>query len=394
MSTSVRRDPGAPPGSRPALAEKNGCAIRPVGRKGSRPKKIWIDLENSPHVPFFKPIIDELERRGYTVVLTARDCFQVCDLADLFGLRYRLIGHHYGKHKIAKLAGLGIRALQLAPYALREKPDLALSHGSRTQFLISLLLKIPTITISDYEHVSWMAPLHNSWVMAPEVIPRDALQAIGYKEDRILSYPGIKEDVYAPSFRPDASIRQRLACSDQDVVVTIRPPATEAHYHNPESDKLLDAVFEIVSKRPDVKVVLLPRTPLQEAGLRKQWPELFKTGRIIVPAQAIDGLGVIWCSDLVISGGGTMNREAAAMGVPVYSIFRGKIGAVDRHLSDQGRMVLLETVEDIRTKIKAVRRQRSEKQISSENSPALKAIVQNIEAVLDVGSSGLAARRD
>jgi len=365
-----------------------------VGRKGSRPKKIWIDLENSPHVPFFKPIIDELERRGYTVVLTARDCFQVCDLADLFGLRYRLIGHHYGKHKIAKLAGLGIRALQLAPYALREKPDLALSHGSRTQFLISLLLKIPTITISDYEHVSWMAPLHNSWVMAPEVIPRDALQAIGYKEDRILSYPGIKEDVYAPSFRPDASIRQRLACSDQDVVVTIRPPATEAHYHNPESDKLLDAVFEIVSKRPDVKVVLLPRTPLQEAGLRKQWPELFKTGRIIVPAQAIDGLGVIWCSDLVISGGGTMNREAAAMGVPVYSIFRGKIGAVDRHLSDQGRMVLLETVEDIRTKIKAVRRQRSEKQISSENSPALKAIVQNIEAVLDVGSSGLAARRD
>jgi len=47
--------------------------------------KIWIDLDNTPHVPFFKPIIRELEKRGHEVVLTARDAFQVCELADRMG---------------------------------------------------------------------------------------------------------------------------------------------------------------------------------------------------------------------------------------------------------------------------------------------------------------------
>src|SRR5580700_65334 len=235
--------------------------------KSSPPKKIWIDLENSPHVPFFKPIIDELERRGYAVVLTARDCFQVRELADLFGLRYRMIGRHYGKHRLAKLAGLAIRTLQMANYILRQKPDLAVSHGSRSLFLLSSLLKIPTITITDYEHASWIGTFQRAWVMAPDVIPKDVFLAKGYKEDQILRYPGIKEDVYAPSFLPDATVRQRLSLSDQDLVVTIRPPATEAHYHNPESSRLLDAVFETIANHPDAKVVLLPRTPRQEADL-------------------------------------------------------------------------------------------------------------------------------
>jgi uncharacterized protein len=359
MSTPATPDLEVSPSSRPVAptsTTKSESVSRPVATEHSRPKKVWIDLENSPHVPFFKPIIDELEHRGYAVVLTARDCFQVCELADLFGLRYRLIGHHYGKHKLAKLVGLVIRTLQMATYILRQKPDLAVSHGSRSLYLLSSLLRIPRITITDYEHARWIGVFERSWVMAPEVIPKDVFLAKGYKEDQILRYPGIKEDVYAPTFQPDASIRQRLALSDQDLVVTIRPPATEAHYHNPESSELLDVVFEIVSKHPDAKVILLPRTPQQEADLRRQWPELFKAGRVIVPAQAIDGLGLIWCSDLVISGGGTMNREAAALGVPVYSTFRGKMGAVDEDLAKTGRLMLLQSAEDVRRRLKFVRR--------------------------------------
>jgi uncharacterized protein len=326
------------------------------GEKNGRPRKIWIDLENSPHIPFFKPIIDELEYRGYRVVLTARDCFQVRDLADLFGLRYRLIGRHYGKHTLAKLAGLGIRVLQLAPYALREKPDLALSHGSRSLFVLCSILGIPTVSITDYEHTRWIGAGQRTWIMAPEVLPADALHAMGYKNDRILRYPGIKEDVYVPAFRPDASIRQRLALGNQDLVVTLRPPATEAHYHNPESDKLLNAVFETISRSLTAKVVLLPRTPHQEAELRKQWPELFRTGKAVVPEHVVNGLDLIWFSDLVISGGGTMNREAAALGVPVYSIFRGKTGAVDEYLAKTGRLVMLQSAADVSDKLKLVRR--------------------------------------
>src|SRR3989442_14407907 len=108
------------PGPTPAKMER--C---PAARaKG----KIWIDLDNSPHVPFFAPIIEELQKRNYSVLVTARDCFQVRELADLFHLKYKLIGHHSGRSKIRKVAGLCFRAVQLIPTILREKPDLAVSH--------------------------------------------------------------------------------------------------------------------------------------------------------------------------------------------------------------------------------------------------------------------------
>jgi uncharacterized protein len=349
-------------------------------------KKIWIDLDNSPHVPFFKPIIDELEARGHQVVLTARDCFQVCELADLFRLQYRCVGHHYGKFTLAKLAGLGIRVLQLTPYVLREKPDLALSHGSRSLFLLSSLLKIPALTITDYEHARWGGSLKHAWVMTPEIVPRKTMLGVGYKQDRILKYPGIKEDVYVPAFRPDPSRIRRLGLGDQDLVVTIRPPATEAHYHNPESDRLLDAAFERIAQSPNAKIVLLPRTPHQGTQLRERWAELFRSGKAMIPEHVVDGLDLIWSSDLVISGGGTMNREAASMGVPVYSIFRGKIGAVDRYLEEQGRLMLIKTVEDVRTKIKLTHRQKSAQHVTSKTNPSLKAIIQNIESVLCASS--------
>jgi len=166
------------------------------------------------------------------------------------------------------------------------------------------------------------------------------------------------------------------------LLVTLRPPATEAHYHNPESDKLLDATLQLLGSRPDTKVVILPRTKQQEAELRRVWTSMFEAGRFIVPAEVVDGLDLIWHSDLVISGGGTMNREAAALGVPVYSIFRGKIGAVDRYLADNGRLVLLENSDDIRTKIRFERRRIASTHHQSEGA-ALRAVVGNITGVLE-----------
>jgi hypothetical protein len=165
-------------------------------------------------------------------------------------------------------------------------------------------------------------------------------------------------------------------------VVTIRPPATEAHYHNPESEKLLMAVFELLSAHPEVKTVLLPRTHKQEAELRHARPELFVAGRIVVPEHAVNGLDLIWLSDVVISGGGTMNREAAALGVPVYSLFRGTMGAVDKHLARIGKLVLLESEQDVREKLKLVPRTRTQASRSSQRA-TLDAVVKHIVAILD-----------
>lgn len=344
----------------------------------ARLKTVWIDLDNSPHVPFFAPIIKELRRRGYSVLVTARDCFQVCQLASLLGVEYKRIGRHYGEYKILKVAGLCVRTLELVPTVLWEKPDLALSHGSRAQLLLCAALRIPSIVMIDYEFVAGLTLMRPSWIMIPEAIPATAIH---FDHKRILKYPGIKEDVYASRLAPNPNIRIDLGLSAHDLVVTIRPPANEAHYHNPESDVLFDAVIDLLHKKADVKMVLLPRNARQEASIRESWPNLLAAGKIIVPPHAVDGLNLIWYSDLVISGGGTMNREAAALGVPVYSIFRGKIGAVDRYLADTGRLVLVERVEDVCHKIVVHRRSRAAEH-EGRNNRTLTTIVDSVESIV------------
>jgi predicted glycosyltransferase len=335
--------------------------------------KIWIDLDNSPHVPFFRPIMEELEKRGYSIVLTARDCFQVCGLADLMDLKYRRIGRHYGKNMFLKAAGLIWRAIQLLPTGLSEKPILAISHGSRAQLLAATILRLPSISIDDYEYSREVAD--PTWMIMPELIPEASVKAA---RDRVFRYPGIKEDVYVPFFQPDPSLMGTLKFDPTDLVVTIRPPATEAHYHNPLSEKLFEASINYVGSKERTRIIVLPRGDNQRDIIGEKWGEWVSNRKIIVPNEVVDGLSLIWYSDLVISGGGTMNREAAALGVPVYSIFRGKIGAVDQYLCSTGRLTLLESVEDVQNKISLVRRKKPEAPRNA-HSAALNRIVEIID---------------
>jgi predicted glycosyltransferase len=324
----------------------------------SKTQKIWIDLDNSPHVPFFRPIIKELDKQGIKVVVTARDCFQVIGLAELFGLRYKKIGRHYGEKKILKIIGTIYRSLQLLPNAIHEKPSLSVSHGSRSQLIAAFLLGIPTVVIRDYEHSKGVGFISPKWTIIPEAISNNAKSL---NEERILSYPGLKEDVYVFDYRPNPEIKKKLGLRERNIVVTIRPPATEAHYHNPESEKLFIATVDFLASVKNVCLVILPRNEIkQKRFVKKRWATECKSGKIIVPDFVVNGLDLIWYSDFVISGGGTMNREAAALGVPVYSIFRGKIGAVDQYLSDSGRLTLIKSVEEIERKIKIAKRLRLE----------------------------------
>src|SRR4051812_18577570 len=345
--------------------------------------KIWIDLDNTPHVPFFKPIIPELEKRGHEVVLTARDAFQVCELAERMGLECKRVGHHYGKNRFLKLVGLGWRSAQLFPFLMREKPALSLSHGSRAQLLLSNLMGVPTVMIMDYEHAQTPLLLRPRWEIVPEVMMQSRLQC--KTRERVRAYNGIKEDVYAPQFKPDASLLKELGLNGRgtgkDIIVTVRPPANEAHYHNPESEAFFNEFMNRLRATPGVKAVLLPRNKNQETQMRSSHPEWFQSGKVLVPARAVDGLNLLWHSDLVVSGGGTMNREAAALGIPVYSIFRGKIGAVDRQLAKEGRLLLIEQLSDIHEKIKFERRQREQtKQLVKRN--ALDEILQHLQEIL------------
>jgi predicted glycosyltransferase len=342
-------------------------------------KTIWIDLDNTPHIPFFRPIIAELNRRGYQVKLTARDAYQVCDLADYFQMKYLRIGRHYGKSKIMKVVGSVIRAMQLIPAMYSTRPDLAVSHGSRTQLIAATLLGIPTVMIYDYEHAKALASIHPTWIMVPDVLPDSS---IAFQHSRVYKYPGIKEDVYVPDFVPEPSLKGRLGIADESLLITIRPPATEAHYHSHKSEEMFEALIGYLVDKSNSQIVILPRNKKQEAFVREKWPELFQAGKLIIPEHAVDGLNLIWCSDLVISGGGTMNREAAALGVPVYSIFRGKLGAVDNYLAESGRLIMLESTDDFDLKIKLTPRDRSRTQKT--NNVTLQGIVDKIVVAAEI----------
>ncbi len=350
--------------------------------QGKKKAKIWIDLDNSPHVPFFVPIIQELAGLGYPILLTARDCFQVRDLVSLFNLHCMFVGRHHGKHTLAKAAGTVSRALRLAFLLRGEKVGLAVAHGSRAQTIAADLLRVPSCSLWDYEFAKMVKGMEPDWMMVPAVIPDSA---IPFDRRRVLKYQGIKEDVYVPGFKPDPGLRTRLGLKEDDLVVTARPPADEAHYYNPESDMLFRAAIDFVVTELGARVVLLPRDERQGASARALWPELFAARKMIIPENAVNGLSLLWSSDLAISGGGTMNREAAALGVPVYSVFRGKIGAVDHYLARSGRLVLLESVSDVRDKLVAPKEARRHNPANLQ-SRALKMIVDNLVAIVETGS--------
>jgi predicted glycosyltransferase len=240
------------------------------------------------------------------------------------------------------------------------------------------VLGIPSVTIGDYEFAKLFAIVRPDWLIVPQVIPDDAVK--GFKS-RVLKYPGIKEEVYAPRFKPQGNIMQQLGLNDENLIVTIRPPATEAHYHVHESEELFDEVLDYLGDRTDVKIVLLPRNQRQADAIRASRPELFRSKKMIIP-EVVDGMSLIWHSDLVISGGGTMNREAAALGVPVYSIFRGKIGAVDRHLAANGRLTLIESREDVRRKL-VLRHRHRRMEPTRTTSPTLEKVVEHIVSIVD-----------
>jgi len=344
----------------------------------SEAKRIWIDLDNTPHVPFFAPIIAELERRGYSVIVTARNAYQTCQVADLFRLSYTQIGRHYGANKAMKVFGTCLRATKLLGYALRRRPDLAVSHGSRSQVLAARLTRTPSLMIFDYEHAQHS--VRATWLMAPDVIPIAWLRE---HSQHALNYHGIKEDVYAPAFTPDPSILGRLGLTGRETVAVVRPPASEAHYHRPQSDVLFHETVEHLRQASGVKTIIVPRNDRQSAAVRAEWADAVKAGNVVVLDHAEDGLNLIWHADFVISGGGTMNREAAALGVPVYSIFRGDLGAVDRYLAASGRLVLLESPDDVRAKIKLERRSRAAEGHRPNRSQTMIEIVDHIVSIVE-----------
>jgi predicted glycosyltransferase len=345
----------------------------------NKQKIVWIDLDNSPHVLFFDPIIEELQNKGLKVLITARDYAQVIQLADLFKLKYLKIGRHYGKNKVFKITGMFIRTMEMIPFILKNKPVLALSHGSRSQILASRLAGIKSAMAYDYEGAHGIPFIKPNYKFLPDVIPDNKVHK---NAEKIFKYPGIKEYVYVHKFVPDVEIINKLKLDISKVIVTIRPPASSAHYFSEKSKELFYETIDYLSGFDNVQLVITPRTNDQKSEVLSKWAKYFQSGKFLIPEFAVNGLNLIWHSDLVISGGGTMIREAAALKVPAYSIFGSEIGSVDNYLSKTGRLTLIGSKEDVQYKIKVEKRKGNKEDIQKDKK-TLNFIIDSIMGLLD-----------
>lgn len=308
--------------------------------------KFWVDMENSPHVLFFGPIIDELVRRGHEVVITARDSGHVRRLLDRASRSFVTVGPSAVAGPLGRYVSVIARAFALRQVARGENFDLAINHGSRSHIGAAALSRVACVTSYDYEHSSKLF-VHSliQRVYVPDIL-LSADSSIDTLSGRIIGYPGLKEHVYLSRFTPDSSVLTKLDINSNCILIVLRPPATTAHYHTPRSSQLVDSVLLRLSALPpnEYHCVILPRDDAQAAIYRRTW---HGCGPLMVPPLPIDALSLMAFSDAVISGGGTMVREAAVMGVPAFSLFAGPTGAVDRYLADNHFMTLIRTDADL-----------------------------------------------
>ncbi|MBA2506073.1 MAG: DUF354 domain-containing protein [Thermoleophilaceae bacterium] len=335
--------------------------------------RVWIDLANSPHVPLLTPVVTALAEAGHEVVLTVRDHAQTLALAEAhWPGRGAVVGGESPGGRLRKGTAVASRALALYALARRRRPDVAFSHGSYAQLLAARAARVPALTMMDFEyqpanHLSFRLAQR---VLVPEAFPESSLRRCGAALRKVRRYAGLKEEIYLTGFEPDRGVLEELGIDPAKVLAVVRPPPDGALYHRMTNDRF-EEILRMIDSEPGVEAVLLPRSAAQrerfgaEFGLR-------------IPAGAIDGPSLVALADLVVGAGGTMNREAAVLGTPAYSLFAGEMGAVDRDLIGRGTLTDLRAPGSLPVFRKKPMSEADDPRIA-QGERALQAIIEEIE---------------
>jgi hypothetical protein len=297
--------------------------------------KVWIDMTASAHVLVFRPLIEIMRGRGDEVEITARDYAQTLQLLEQHGLEAEVVGRHGGRSRLQKARQMTHRLGALKKWAKGREFDIALAHGSHELTITARRLGIPSSTTFDYEFATLQHQLGcraATKVVVPEAIPPERLRPYGVKPPKLVQYPGLKEEYYLADFEPDHTLLDRFAIDPARVLVVLRPPPDVSLYHR-HSNPLFPMTLDHLGRLDDVHAFVLPRTEEQREYVRS-----LDLPSVILPAGAVDAQSLIALGDAVVSAGGTMNREAAALGVPVYTTYGGRLGGVDEELIRDGRL--------------------------------------------------------
>ncbi|HEY5052371.1 MAG TPA: DUF354 domain-containing protein [Solirubrobacterales bacterium] len=294
---------------------------------------VWVDCTAAAHPLVLRPIIERLQARGDEVFVTAREYGQTLGILDRLGIPYTAVGSHGGASRLRKGLAVGGRSAQLA-----------IAHGSVDLAVVSSLFRIASAQMQDYEFAGLQRQISfriAKRVLVPETIPVERMRRIGAKEKKLVRYPGLKEEYYLADFEPDASVLEELGLDREKVLVVVRPPPETSEYH--ARNDLYEATIRRLAEAGEAEVVVIPRTEPQGAAVRA-----IGAANLIVPERAIDAQSLIAYADLVVSAGGTMNREAVALGTPVFTTFAGRMGGVDEALIAEGRLSVLADPAELR----------------------------------------------
>jgi predicted glycosyltransferase len=300
--------------------------------------RVWIDITAPAHVLVFRPLIELLRERGAEVELTSRDYAQTVQLLELHGIEAAVLGRHGGRSRLGKARSLGSRLHALRAWARGRAFDVALAHGSHELTVTARRLGIPSATTFDYEF-AWLQHQLGcraaTRVVVPEAIPPDRLERYGVGPEKLRRYPGLKEEYYLADFEPDPAALSKWQIDPARTLVVVRTPPDVSLYHR-RSNPLFPQVLDRLGHDDSVHAIVLPRTPEQRDYVRS-----LGLPSVLVPDRAVDGQSMIALADVVVSAGGTMNREAVALGVPVYTTYGGRLGGVDELLIREGRLIPL-----------------------------------------------------
>jgi predicted glycosyltransferase len=297
--------------------------------------RIWIDFTASAHPLVFRPLVERLRAQGHEVEITARDYAQTLQLIESHGMTATVIGHHGGRSAAGKARQMRARLRALRAWARDRDFDLALAHGSHELTMTARRLGIPSATTFDYE---WAWLQHQlgcraaTRVVVPDSIPPDRLARYSAVPPKLQQYPGLKEEYYLSDFDADESVLADWGIDAARVLVVLRPPPDVSLYHR-HSNPLFPQTLEHLGHHDAVHAFVIPRTEEQ-----RDYVKSLALPSVIVPERAVDAQSLIALADLVVSAGGTMNREAAALGVPVYTTYGGRLGGVDEELIRAGRL--------------------------------------------------------
>jgi predicted glycosyltransferase len=287
------------------------------------------------HVLVLRPVIERLREQGHEVTVTSREYTQTQELLALHHIEHTPIGRHGGASRLSKLMQLIQRTWRMRRFGSGKDFDLAIAHGSNDLAIASRLLGIPEANMHDYE---FAVAQHQvgcrlaKRVIFPDSVPPERLRRFGVGPGKLFQYPGFKEEYYLADFKVDPGVLEQVGVDTERVVVIVRPPPDVSLYHR-KSNPLFPQVLARVGTDERVHAVVLPRTEEQRAYVKK-----LALPSLIVPDHAVEAQSLVALADLVVSAGGTMNREAVALGTPVYTTYGGRLGGVDETLIRSGRL--------------------------------------------------------